>query len=725
MIARILVASALALAATTFAGCKRPGPAPAPSALDGGAEPARIVRFRATDNEDSCVFEQAGPFLDFGEQPERWRLRDAAGIEEEEREGASWWSVDTRTVRAIASVDGRDVSGESPWSLDIRMLATESRNLMVLVNDRVVGSLRVDAGPPKIETVHVDRSALVAGDNTIALAARRASGARIGAGRVLVDWVHLRHEGTPTSSVARPTRRAVRRIAARGGKSYKAFSLPDGTSLACTMALSPHAATTAALAVEGSGEVEAELRWKLADRELPPIARVVLRGSESTWSRVDGGAPLVPSTTMATLEVRVLRATQGSRLLLADLGWSVPPEPTPAAATPIDGALVVVLSHVGSGDLAVLRSAFDGTEAPLAAKLFRSGALSGNAAIASILSGMRAESVGVLDADARVAPAVLTLPRALKAAGVHTFFGTGHPLSGAAHGFLLPDWDRSVAHAPMDSATAPVDDFTHWLEETKPARFFGLLHLRGGHAPFDLRPAEAQLLVPANYTGTVDPAQVASWWSRHPRGPLRLSEADRTRLDALHGAALEKQAAALVKAIVELRRTHPRSIVIVTTDVGFRAHDPSAYDEGVLLPHDALTAPLLVAGLATITSEPVSLRDVHATLAESFDVVKLSRGDGVPLSRDGREAIATAVSGRARAIWVGDFVYESIDGVDARLCAWSSDPECRKARDDVPASLRDGFRRLETELSRHPASLRREPVVVDGALEKALRMWGL
>jgi hypothetical protein len=204
-----------------------------------------------------------------------------------------------------------------------------------------------------------------------------------------------------------------------------------------------------------------------------------------------------------------------------------------------------------------------------------------------------------------------------------------------------------------------------------------------------------------------------------------LSEADRTRLDALHGAALEKQAAALVKAIVELRRTHPRSIVIVTTDVGFRAHDPSAYDEGVLLPHDALTAPLLVAGLATITSEPVSLRDVHATLAESFDVVKLSRGDGVPLSRDGREAIATAVSGRARAIWVGDFVYESIDGVDARLCAWSSDPECRKARDDVPASLRDGFRRLETELSRHPASLRREPVVVDGALEKALRMWGL
>ncbi len=715
----------LALAAALVAGCKRPGPAPPVALSDAGTEAARVVRFRATDSPQSCVFEQGGPFLDFGETAERWRLRDAAGIEEAEREGASWWPIDARTVRAVVAIDAQELTADSFWTVDLRVLASESRNLMVFVNDRVVGSVRVDPGPPKIETLRVDRSILTAGDNTIALAARRASGARIGAGQVLVDWVRLHHDGPGEGHASRPSRRSVNRIVARGGTSYKAFSLPDGTSLACTMPLSAHATTTAALAVEGSGEVEAELRWKVADRELPPLARVVLRGSEPSWSRVDGGAPLIASTTMATLEVRVIRATQGSRLLVADLGWSVPAEPAREIPPAVEGALVVLLSHVGMSDLATLRSALELAGTPAVASVFRSGSLSGNAAVASLLSGLRAEAIAVLDADARVPPSALTLPRALKAAGVQTFYGSGHPLSGAAHGFLVPDWDRALAHPPTDSAAAPIEDFTRWLEEAKPKRFFGLLHLRGGHAPFDLRPAEAQLLAPTGYTGTVDPAQVASWWSRHPRGPLRLTEADRTRLDALHDASLAKQTALLGKAIAELRRSYPKAVVILTTDVGFRPHDPQAYDEGVLLAHDALVGPLVSIGLPRVTAEPVSLRDVHATLADLFDVTKLSRGSGVPLWADGREAIATVRSGRSRALWVGDLVFESADGVDTRLCAWANDPECRGTEAAVPASLRDGFRRLEGELTQQPVALRREPVTVDGPLEKALRLWGL
>ncbi len=724
-----LFAAPVALFAVLAAGCKR---APvvfeaigAPAAADAGTPDARVVRFRAADTPAACVFALGGPFLDFGEEVERWRLRDASGVEEEEREGASWWSVDARTLRTVVAMDAEELSGDAPFALDLRVFATEVRTLSILVNDRVVGAVRVEPGPPRLESVRVDRSAFVAGDNTIALAARRASGARLGAGRVLVDWVHVRRASAPSEKVARPTRRATFRVASRGGESHKASSLPEGASLACAMPLAPHAATTAAFAVEGSGEVEAEIRWKVAGQALPPLARVVLRGSEKTWSRVDGGAPPLTGTTMASLEVRVLRSTQGSRLLVADLGWSTKAPEAPAPAPVIDGVVVVVASHVGMGDRGPLTAALAPVEAPRVASRFRSGALSGNAAIAALLSGHRPESAGVLDPDAKAQTAALTLPRALKSVGIHTLYATGHPLGGPAHGFFVSEWDRAITHAPNDAAAAPLQDLTEWLEQTKPERFFALVHLRGGHAPFDLRPAEAQALAPPDYKGTIDPGQVASWWSRHPRGPLRLTDADRARLDALHDASLAKQTAALAKAVADVRRSYARSAIIVTTDVGYRPHDPQAYDEGVLLAHDALVAPLLAIGLPELTQEPVSLRDVHASVAEALGIAKLARSGGTPIWWSGREDVSAVASGRARAIWVGGLALESADGVDARLCAWEGDPECRARDVVVPAGVRDGFRRLERELTKPPAASKREPVLVDGALERALRAWGL
>jgi hypothetical protein len=342
-----------------------------------------------------------------------------------------------------------------------------------------------------------------------------------------------------------------------------------------------------------------------------------------------------------------------------------------------------------------------------------------------LLSGQRPEAIGALDPDAKVQSAALTLPRALKSIGIHTLYTTGHPLGGPAHGFFVSEWDRAIAHAPTDAATAPLQDLADWLDQTRPERFFALVHVRGGHAPFDVRPAEATALAPPEYKGTVDPAQVASWWSRHPRGPLRLTEADRTRLDALHDASLAKQITLLAKVVADVRRSYARSAILVTTDVGFRPHDPQAYDEGVLLAHDALVAPLLTIGLPELTKEPVTLRDVHATVAEALGAGKLARSAGTPLWRDGRDDVTAVASGRARAIWVGDLVLESADGVDARLCAWARDPECRERDVQVPAAVRDGFRRLERELTKPPQSSKREPVFVDGALERALRTWGL
>jgi hypothetical protein len=714
------------IAACVVLGCKRaPALLDVPTAVEAGAPAERISRFRAAETPAACVFAQGGPFVDFGEQAERWRLRDAAGVEEEEREGASWWAVDARTLRAVVAMDAEELEGEAPFVLDLRVFATEVRTLSILVNDRVVGAVRVEPGPPRLESVRVDRAALVAGDNTIALAARRASGARLGAGRVLVDWVHLHRASVGGHDVPRPTRRATFRVAARGGESHKAASLPEGASLACAMPLAPHAATTAAFAVEGSGEVEAEIRWRVAGQALPPLARVVLRGSDKTWSRVEGGAPPLEGTAMAALEVRAIRATQGSRLLVADLGWSTRAPEVRLAPPTLDGVVVVVLSHVGVADRAALREALAPVELPREATRFRSGALSGNAAIAVLLSGQRPDAIGVLDPDAKVQSAALTLPRALRSIGIHTMIASGHPLVGPAHGFFVSEWDRAIAHSPTDASTAPLQDLADWLDQTRPARFFALVHLRGGHAPFDLRPAEATALPPAEYKGTIDPAQVASWWSRHPRGPLRLSEADRTRLDALHDASLAKQTALLAKVVGDVRRSHPRSAIVVTTDVGFRPHDPQAYDEGVLLAHDALVAPLFAIGLPEFTREPVTLRDVHATVAEALGAGKLVRSGGVALWRDGRDDVSAVASGRARAIWVGDLVLESADGVDARLCAWARDPECRERDVEVPAAVREGFRRLERDLTRPPQASKREPVVVDGSVEKALRAWGL
>ena len=715
----------LVAACLLVAACRRPPPAEPESARGDAGRAGSSSRFRATDEAAACTFGQGGPFLDCGEPAERWRLRGTAAVDDEEREGSSWWAVDGRTLRTSVALDEGALDGALGWTLDARVLGTEPRSLTVQVNDRVAGTVRVEPGRPHIVSIRVDRAVLTPGDNFLSLASRPTAGARTGEGRFLVDWLHLHREGAAPEQAARPARRAVARVVSRGGESYRAFSLPDGASVVCAMPLAPRASTTAALAVEGSGEVEAEIRWRVRGQDLPPVARVVLRGSEKTWSRVDGGAPPLEGTTMAALEVRVLRATQASRLVVAELGWSAVPASQPTPVVKVDGVLVVLLSHVGRSDAGALRAAIEPIGPALEAARFRSGAASGNAAMALLLTGQQPEAVGVLDPDARMAPSPLGLLRTLRASGIHTMYSSGHPLTGAAHGFVVPEWERSITHPPTDLATAPLQDFAAWLDETRPARFFSVLHLRGGHAPFDVLPAEAQGLRPSGYRGTVDPAQVGSWWSRHPRGPLSLTDGDRERLDALHEASLKKQLDHLGKLLVDVRRRAPNTLVVVTTDVGYRPHDPRSYDEGVLLAHDALLAPLVASGLPSMTRELVSLRDVHATIAESLGVEMPARTTGLPLWRDGRDEVGFVSSGRAWSLWVGSLAYESVDGVDARLCAWSSDPECRGGDSDVPSAIREGFRRVERDFVRAAAGTRRQPVVVDGALEKSLRAWGL
>ena len=709
-----------------LASCKQKSTsAHADTAPDAGSGGGWIERFRATDQPSACSFDQGGPFIDFGEAAERWRLRDASFVEDEEREGASWWAIDARNVRAVTALDAVDLKDGGAWALDVRVLATAAHSITVAVNDRLAGSVLVEKGPPRVVSLRVAGAALVGGNNTISLAARPLGSARGGPGHALVDWVHLHTAGVAEGHGARPSRRSMARFSERDGKSYKAFSLPDGTRMRCTMPLAPSAMTRAALAVEGPGEVEVEVRWTLAGHEGFPLARVVVKGTDAAWTRVDGGAPLVPGGTMATLEVRVVRATPGSRLLVADLSWFVRAEPAAEPGGPLDAALVVVLSHVGMTDLPTLLGAANGSSVPLSSRRFRSGALSGNSAIAAILSGKQGEAIGVLDADSRAPGAALTLPRALKSVGVRSFYATGHPLSGPAHGFMVPEWDRAFSYAPNESPTLPLEEFSAWLAEVKPRRFFALLHLRGGHAPFDLRPSEAQLLPPAGYTGTIDPMRVTSWWSRHPRGPLRMTENDLTRLDALHDSALGKQAHSLENLLANLRLSHPSALIILTTDVGYRKGYPKSYDEGVLLAHDALVAPLVALGIPRMTTDALSLRDVHATITAAFGIPSISAATGRALWLDGRQELDAVMSGRTHGLWMGDVAIEATDGVESHLCAWTTDPECRLPEATFPASIRDGFRRLETEHFEGPRGQRRSPVVVDGALETALRLWGL
>ncbi len=501
------------------------------------------------------------------------------------------------------------------------------------------------------------------------------------------------------------------------------------------------------LALTGPGEADVELRV-LRDRKDPRVVAQLHLGAADAAAWRPVAIPLGEVDTTGAVELRVVRAPKGTRVLFGEARVvRTSPAAPRAPFAPARGVVLVVLGTVAPRSL----SAFGGERAtPELARLAERGlvfeqnratsALS-NAVVASMLSGASPTEHGLVDGDARLVKGPTLVSEAARQAGIATAFFTANPTTSAAFGFDR-GWEVFQAKAPLGDgqATAVFDEAIRFLEAHKTGRFFLTIHARGGHPPWDASDEQMKDLPPQNYTGGLDPKHAGELLAKAKRVPpvIRYTDGDRERAAALHTLAVQAHDAALGRLLSALRLNgqDESTTVIVTGDVAADegAHVPfaesDALDEGTLAtflvvrPHAALP---LKAGRVTAPSESMH---VASTVLDAFGL-RAPRNYRWPSlfelaeSRDRADSTPrVAVASQRFSARFGDFVLSGAGERATRLCDLALEPACTTdVRATHPLATETLHRRLFDELATGK-QVPREDARLDPPAAAALKVWG-
>ncbi len=513
------------------------------------------------------------------------------------------------------------------------------------------------------------------------------------------------------------------------------------------------------MALEGAGDADVEVRL-LVDRSTPLVlGNVHVTGAagvgSASWTPLAASLGDVGATgTLGAIEIAVLRATKGTRVLFADMRVSGPILAAPRASPPAArSAVIVVLGDVSAKSL----SAFGGTHALPEIASFAQGAIAfdanrsstgfANGTLASMLTGLAPRTHTLEDADARLPPSLTTIADAARQGGTTTAMFTANPTTGPVFGFAR-GWDTYVSHSPND-ATPPMqvfDDAASWIAAHKDLRFLVVVHARGAHPPWDVTLDELKALAPDNYNGNFDPGHGAE----DPCALAKGSEPrDGRRPHASMGAPGRARARADRHRVRQADGRPPRGrgatssiAIFLTGDIGVSESSTLPLPEEGALDEAALAVPLLIrlpdrelAGrrVALPTSSVDIAKSVMRSLGlappASFgglDLIGLANGEDAP--RD-RPLLATTAA-RFALRW-GSFVLAGTREHETRLCDLTLEPAClTDVRKSYPIALEIMHRAAHDAVGGPGArmgdknAVAREPAFVDPETEAALEAWG-
>jgi arylsulfatase A-like enzyme len=252
------------------------------------------------------------------------------------------------------------------------------------------------------------------------------------------------------------------------------------------------------------------------------------------------------------------------------------------------------------------------------------------------------------------------------------------------HPALLTWWDAAPSWGEHRKSAARINrDFLRWLARTRqknPDRpFFAFLNYYDAHHPY-LPPSSGPESVEVDVDVAPPPASqirmLRSWWDLDKRtlGPRDVAAAraayDRciTRLDRQIGRLVED---------LERRGLLGETLVVVTADHGEHFGEQQLFGHGCSLYLPELHVPLLLVAPGSlpagrVTAEPVSLRDLAATIVETVGL-----GGGSPFP--GRSLAWTWSSGtdRTGSSALSDWILSEIDAPPDADPNHGTSPVCR------------------------------------------------
>jgi hypothetical protein len=560
-----------------------------------------------------------------------------------------------------------------------------------------------------------------------------------------IDWVHI---GTGDSSEPYPAPTHADAVVDEtlGGRSIRAMSLRAPGFVRCAGWIPANATLEASLATVGGPDAEVEARI-VQDRRPP-----VVLGTATVAGGATGWLPWsVPVTglsgdgALASVEIVVRRAAKGARVLIG--------APRVMAAGPVvaltpPAAHNVVLVILGSTSAKALAPWGGPHAVPELAALASAGSTFlaqrassslANAVVASMLTGLSPIEHGLVDESARLPDDVTTVQEACRQGSVLTAMFTANPTTGPAFGFGR-GWDTFVDADPLDDAPATrvFDEAAAWIDAHKAARFFVVVHARGGHPPWDATTDELRAMPPDGYLGLIEPRRAAEAMAKARKHPGRFKEDDRVRAWALYDRAIDEHDEALGRLVAALR-TDGRAedtAIIVTADVAASESaipfgEPESLEEPILATPLVVRWPVGTSLGGQRVEAPTSSVDLARTILdvlglpppsafEGEDLAALAQGTAASVERP---FLATR-GGRFSVRW-GPYVLVGSHDRELRMCDLSLDPSCVADVRGTSALALEAIRRwaLEALAPKGPHS-ERVPAAIDQHTAAALVRWG-
>ena len=730
--------------------------APAKPAENRGARAAEPNdRFDFVDQLGGCEVEHEGLLIDLGSpEPQSWSSFEPRPSNPEsivEREGATFERIRTREVSYGFWLD----ETRPKLGVSVRVYGGAAKWLHVVIDDKRVGAIKLAAGETKIVALPPLGAEIARGRHRLFF---RLSGAPRGTKEPLaeIDWVKLGETSETPANYAAPTLRSIQSDVVLDGAPKRSIVLRAPGSVRCWVRPAPDARLRVGLGFWGQGKGVAEIRI-VADGEPPAVlqTRKLAGGDAATWSPV--ALDLTPwSTKPVGIEFRALEATRGGRVAFGDPMLTRKNAEIPQISATKTVVLIVGAGldrrrippwgpNVGQGALAEL------ARVGAAFSLHRATTTVPQGALASMLTGLMPHEHSVQSPNERLPAAVRTVAEIVKEAGGRTAFFTGVPTSFAPFGFH-EGWDVFDALSPVSDlpATEPYLRAARWLEQELDADGqtirFVLLHVRGGHPPWDIGREEAQKLKPEEYSGVLDARRGgillgALRIKQQKRQRTRLHDDDWVRLRSLQDAALAKQDVGLTRIFEVLKKkgAWESSLILFAGDVAPGDPPDLPFDPAGPLMEDRLLVPLLVKFPNLVLAgkeinQPTSSLDIASTVLAALRLGQASTDAGADLfaRASGRLPLAGApqlATLKTRfATRFGPWLLRGELKKVPLLCALEVDPACVNdvfsERPFAARSLWDLTYRAEVRALGSKLRPAAEAAVFDADTLAALTVWG-
>lgn len=744
-----LSASLLAvLTLTGCSGCTADESAERADPGDGSKPGAHRIALSLIDALPGCDVDYRGLLLDMGSASMRGRYDNRLdlprGIALSERNGASWAQIYDR------SVELRFLLPEvGPVFVSLRAVGRDATRISASLDGLGLGTLVLGRDEVKVVATRPTEQPVDAGLHTLRLDLH---GGKSNQQQPFaeIDWVRIGVPDELPRTYGAPTVEDVLVPGAQlGGVPHRAFSLHAPGSVRCSMRVPERARLKLSMGMRGAGSGSAAVLVHEDDAPPTVVQRIdVAGGDEAAWHDADVDLSQFGHR-VVSLELAAIRTTGSGRLMFGDPVIEAPDVPQ-VASPQARAAVVVVLGGVDKSELPPWRTT-ETPHLPTLNRLVKSASVFDQhrgsstvvaASMATLLTSLPVLEHGVVDAGAKLAASIRTLPMIASDASVRAAMFTGVPFTFEPFGFGA-HWDKFHAFAPNEGApaVAPLSEAAKWLSEPAAAgdlpALLALVHARGGHPPWDVTPDEAAKLAPADYAGALGPRSAAQVLAGLMGKAHRLSEGDHERMRALYLTALSGQDMALGKLIAQLEEAGrwDSTLLIVTADVA--SARATLFRDALEPNEDLLSLPLYVhfpgglhagerVGRATETQDvthtvmaALGLEPAAGMLGRDLAAIAAGAEHG-----DQLRVALTSASFSAR--W-GDLVLNGRPDERSRLCRLSLDPTCAFDRTHhSPIAAQAIFRELAWFVAREAGRgvAERQPVTLDSEMAAMLSVWG-